>query len=377
MFEYFTPITGTIGGSMIGLSAASLLLLNGDVLGASGIMASIFLNPMKVLTNPTELWKIAFLTSFLVVSTMIPAHLTSDTRSIEDPTVPVPSAFAYALAGFLVGFGTRLGNGCTSGHGVCGLGRLSPRSFIAVLVFMATGITTSILTAPTTTMVSPEYTALLRGRQQQEPSQPFAGNSITIAIVIIFLTLLQRGPNEKKGGGAIIQAIDSNNRKVQGAVVAGGLFAAGLAISGMVIPSKLHGFLNVTTIVNGGTWDPTLATVLGAAVLISFLSYQFVPNFAMTKKLTLNHPLMLVGKAGNTSTNSTTTTTFNVPTNRSIDFNLLLGEALFGIGWGLGLLCPGPALYHVAVGNPMVLYRWMPLFAVGSAMAQWIKDRQQ
>jgi uncharacterized membrane protein YedE/YeeE len=355
MFEYFTPIAGTIGGSMIGLSAVSLLLLNGDILGASGIAASVLLSPRKALSNSHDLWKIAFLTTFLIVSSLIP-HFALDVRSSEDTSVPIPSSFAYSLAGLLVGFGTRLGNGCTSGHGVCGMGRNSGRSFVAVLTFMATGIATSILTAPTSSLA--EYTSILRTQDRVvEPFNPVVGYALALFMATALLTLPLRVLQQK---GAMH---DSDKAKVPGAVIAGGLFAGGLAISGMVLPSKLFGFLNGTGIADG-TWDPTLATVLGAAVTVSFLSYQFVPKFGVfpNSKKVLNHPLMA--------------TTFDVPTNRTIDFNLLFGEAIFGVGWGIGLLCPGPALYHVAVGNPMVLYRWMPLFVMGSAIAQWLKNRQ-
>lgn len=344
---------------MIGLSAASLLLLNGDILGASGVAANLLINPKKTLSNPTDLWKIAFLATFLVVSSLIP-QFAVDIRSIEDPNVFIPSSLAYALGGLLVGFGTRLGNGCTSGHGVCGLGRRSPRSFTAVLTFMASGMITSILIAPTSPLA--EYTSILRSQRQDIPFQPLVGYSIALLLVTALLTLPQRVSQQK----GVIQ--DSDKFKVPGAVLAGGLFAGGLAFSGMVVPSKLYGFLNITGITDG-TWDPTLATVMGAAVVISFLSYQLVPKFGIfpnsTKKFTLSHPLMLFES-----------NTFDVPTNRSIDYNLLFGEAIFGIGWGLGLLCPGPALYHVAVGDPMVLYRWLPLFVFGTVVGQWVKNRK-
>jgi uncharacterized protein len=340
---------------MIGLSAASLLLVNGDILGASGIMAGILTNPEKSLSESTTLWKIAFLASFLIVSVFMP-QFGLDRRSLEDPNVPIPSSFAYALAGLLVGFGTRLGNGCTSGHGVCGLGRASPRSFVAVLTFMATGIATSILTSPTSPLA--EYTSVLRTEDQVVAPFHRGGGYAAIVFMVTMLLTLRSRVLKQKGGFQ-----DSEKSKVPGAVFSGGLFAAGLAVSGMVVPSKLYSFLNATTIADG-TWDPTLVTVLGSAVAVSFLSYQYVPNHGVifSSKMALKHPI----KAS----------TFEVPTNRTIDFNLVCGSAIFGIGWAIGLLCPGPALYHVATGNPMVLLRWMPTFVLGSVIAQWIKNRK-
>lgn len=356
MFDYFTPITGTIGGSMIGLSAASLLLLNGDILGASGTLANIFTNPKKAMSDPTSLWSLAFLTTFLIISASMP-QFALDLRSSEDPNVSIPSAFAFALGGLLTGFGSRLGNGCTSGHGVCGLGRRSPRSLVAVLTFMATGIATSVFVTSPTSFLS-EYTSMLRtdGREIV-PFDPRLGYFVALFMATALATLPMRASSKDQGG-----IRDSDKAKVPGAVLAGGLFAGGLAVSGMVIPSKLYSFLNATGFADG-TWDPTLLTVLGSAVVISFLSYQLVPNFAVftNSEKALSQPI----KAS----------AFKVPTNCMIDFNLVCGEAIFGIGWALALLCPGPALYHVAVGNPMVVFRWMPFFAVGSIMAEWFKKR--
>ena len=346
MFDYFTPITGTIGGSMIGLAAASLLLLNGNMLGASGIMHNLIANPKDAFTNSSNLWSLAFLTTFFIVSVLMP-QFALDLRSSEDKTVHVPSPFAYAVAGLLVGFGSKIGNGCTSGHGVCGLGRRSPRSFTAVLTFMVTAIITSILTSPTSSLAA--YTSILRMvGHEVVPFSPRAGRAVALFMVAALVTLPMR-------------ASDADKAKVPGAVLAGGLFAGGLAISGMVVPSKLYAFLNAVGIADG-TWDPTLLTVLGSAAVISFLSYQFVPNFGVfsNSPTAWSRPLRA--------------STFQVPTNRRIDFNLIFGEAIFGIGWALGLLCPGPALYHMAVGNPMVLFRWMPAFVLGSVLGCWINS---
>lgn len=116
MTEYFTPITGLAGGSLIGLSAATLLIFNGDILGASGLMSSIFTTPQKAFQDPSQLWKSTLVSTFLLTSTYIlgPRFMVDD-RSNNDESVPIPSQFGYALAGLLVGLGTRLSNGCTSG----------------------------------------------------------------------------------------------------------------------------------------------------------------------------------------------------------------------------------------------------------------------
>lgn len=114
--ELFTPISSLVGGSLIGLSAGSLLIFNGDVLGASGILNSVVTTPHETFRQPSLFWKSTLLSSFLVTSTVLfgPAYAI-DTRAETDAGVPIASAIAFSLSGFLVGLGTRLGNGCTSG----------------------------------------------------------------------------------------------------------------------------------------------------------------------------------------------------------------------------------------------------------------------
>jgi hypothetical protein len=112
MFDSFTPMTGLIGGSMIGLSAATMLLLNGDILGFSGIMSSIYTAPKHALQDPHYLWRFTFVLSFMIMSIFL-SSLSDDPKSSSDPSVPIPSSIAYTLAGLFVGYGTRMGNGCS------------------------------------------------------------------------------------------------------------------------------------------------------------------------------------------------------------------------------------------------------------------------
>lgn len=122
------------GGALIGGAAALLLLLNGRIAGVSGIVGSL-LEP----TTSDRAWRIAFVVGMLatgaVSSLLVPTAVGASVRSF--PLVIV--------AGLLVGYGTRLGNGCTSGHGVCGISRLSGRSLAATLMFMGTGVLTATL----------------------------------------------------------------------------------------------------------------------------------------------------------------------------------------------------------------------------------------
>jgi uncharacterized protein len=125
----FTPISAFIGGLLIGLSASAMLLFNGKVAGISGIFAGV-LRPVKA----DSLWRTCFIGGLVVGGLILRCLLPN---AFDFGTLR--SLGALTVAGLLVGFGTRLGNGCTSGHGVCGVARLSIRSIAATATFMATG----------------------------------------------------------------------------------------------------------------------------------------------------------------------------------------------------------------------------------------------
>ncbi len=129
-----THLAALLGGLLIGLSAATLLLLNGRIAGISGLVAG--------LGRPGErrLADLAFLLGLILGPPLFA------TLAGHWPLMRIEASWpVLAVAGLLVGFGTRLGSGCTSGHGVCGLARLSPRSLVAVPVFLATGMLTVAL----------------------------------------------------------------------------------------------------------------------------------------------------------------------------------------------------------------------------------------
>ena len=142
----FTPIESSLGGLLIGLSAAVLLLCYGRVLGFSGILAQSTI-PFASAKLPA-MWRLLLVLGLVVggiICTAIPAS------GFPYATIDVNEGI-YVLGGVAVGLGASVGNGCTSGHGICGLGRLSPRSFVAVMTFMASAFVTAIVTIsePTT-----------------------------------------------------------------------------------------------------------------------------------------------------------------------------------------------------------------------------------
>ncbi|NVK35480.1 MAG: YeeE/YedE family protein [Rhodobacteraceae bacterium] len=129
----FTPFLSLAGGALIGLASVALMAFHGRIAGINGILGGLLDGP-KSEGLPT---RIAFLVGMIAAPTAILAV----TGEMPQITVPV-SNLMLAIGGFIVGFGTTMGSGCTSGHGVCGIARLSPRSIIATLMFMASTLVT-------------------------------------------------------------------------------------------------------------------------------------------------------------------------------------------------------------------------------------------
>ena len=341
-------------------------------------------------------WKLVFLSSFLLLSNVVlGTYFTDDERLGTDPSIPVVSIYGYLLAGVFVGFGTKLGNGCTTGHGICGMARLSKRSIVAVCTFMASAFGTATLTAPDNQATS-KGTEFLRTDTAPVLFNRWIGFGVSMPFVVatfvaIYFNFFKSKQEDKSGQAQDLEegAKDvapsertiiyvsseypsseelqeqqdqkkDNYGKLIPAFLAGALFAVGLAVSGMVLPSKVFGFVNLYLFAVG-TYDPTLITVMAGGCIISMISYQFVNSFSLIPNNRYARECPLV------------TSKFSVPTNTMIDAHLIIGALCFGIGWGLGGLCPGPAMYLAATGTIPVIICWWPAFLVGSFVAQRIK----
>jgi len=130
-WAHFTPYASLTGGIILGVASAIFILVNGRILGISGILGGLM--PPKL---GDTLWRISFLLGLLVAPTVF--HVVVPAQYITAPRIDATDMMVV-IAGLLVGIGTRYASGCTSGHGVCGLSRLSPRSLVATLSFMGTG----------------------------------------------------------------------------------------------------------------------------------------------------------------------------------------------------------------------------------------------
>ena len=132
----FTPVSAAIGGALIGLATTLLMLLTGRIAGISGIFSGC----LGFSSIDDKSWRIAFIAGLLL------APLAAGLVGHPMPVPKMPASWGIVVAaGLLVGFGTRLSGGCTSGHGVCGIARLSARSFAATAIFMATAVVVVVL----------------------------------------------------------------------------------------------------------------------------------------------------------------------------------------------------------------------------------------
>ena len=248
---------------MIGLAAGTLLLGNGDIMGASGIVSSVILSPRATFKDSASRWKILFVSSFIVTASLFsrftetPDFITDEKSTIAGlkDLVPVVSNLGYVLAGLLVGFGTKLGNGCTSGHGICGLARFSKRSFAAVITFMSTGILAASVVSSDGFLS--QYLRVANTEANLDNFFPNADSkyaagiigalSVAASIPVLLsrcgkstYTEISTDENDSR------KLIEKNNaRKSPVAMVAASMFSVGLGISGMTKGYKIFNFLDL------------------------------------------------------------------------------------------------------------------------------------
>ncbi|KAG1677251.1 hypothetical protein FOA52_013450 [Chlamydomonas sp. UWO 241] len=314
----FTPGHAAFGGLVIGMAVAMQLLLTGRVLGMSGAVKGI-------VQRTPGLWRYAFVGGMLVAS--VPLAML-----VPSSFVPLPDTYTYVRAlggGLLVGLGSALGNGCTSGHSICGMSRFSVRSIIYTVVYMAAGAVGAALTG----------------------SLAASGVPTDVAPALVWPTLEVLTPQLQiaAAGAAAFAALafagshmGASKAKLEGiaTLAVGGVFASGLAFSGMTLPAKVAGFLS--PLLRG--WDASLAFVMGGALVVGSIAYQSVLGGTKLLPPSLRSIPVPGGKPGAPLLLSS----YNLPSGNVIDPKLLTGGVLFGAGWGISGMCPGPAIVAFA-----------------------------
>lgn len=327
---------GVIGGVIIGISATYMLAHHNKISGISGIVETALhpLNRDRRGHDCSGLWSWSYIAG-LLTSGYAMAVAQPEVFGSASSAAASLSPLGVATAGVLTGFGTRLGSGCTSGHGICGLPRRSLRSLTAVMTFMVTGATTAFLTrAYKDSSLSVLFS--VEGVSKIIPGWSASSDLAMISRPLVFIV----------GGAFIAHRMIAVKRKtaslkdetLQSApsiihdeptikehfltFSAGALFALGLTLSGMTDPDRVVAFLDFSG-PNG--WDPTLAGVMGGGVLFNRVSFEYMRRNGIGAEC----------KGFKFDKDAA---------NLNIDWKLLCGSGIFGIAWGLGGMCPGPAL---------------------------------
>lgn len=333
---------GVLGGCMLGLSSSLFLLLTGQITGLSGIAEGL-------VSSKGEDWHGSYVLGLCLSGTTM-SLLFKDRSNFDDYTSML-STEMIVVAGLLTGFGTRLGSGCTSGHGLCGLPRRSLRSLVAVATFMSTGAITAYicnLPAVRPSLISP-HTGTLPRHQYLQP-----GTSIAVIAMIagrylnLFDAISSKDPSQGK-------AMRSSLSVHAASLLCGFSFGVGLIVSGMCSPNRVIRFLDFSS---SEGWDPTLISVLMSGVLINSVSFHVFKYWS--KLQVVCEPRRDLGASLHMGL---------VRPNLEINWRLLLGSALFGVGWGIAGICPGPGLVSLgALSEGATVF--MPSVFIGMVMKQ-------
>ena len=312
----FTPVTAAIGGALLGLSSSVLLHQTGRWAGASSIYRGA---TQMALGSWQQTW-IAGVMSAVALARLTQAPWLAQylgANAVDSPLAEV------IFASLLIGAGTRLANGCTSGHGIMGVPRLALRSIVATGTFMFTGVLAATFLRP---MLFTEAT-------------PGAGAS-----ALLPKELAAVGNVALVAACAYSLALDLKRHVWAGAVTfaCGLTFGLGLLVSGMVEAEKILGFLNIRPLLSpdttGRQWDPSMIVVMCSALAANALTF----NLWLIPKGTQHHDGQDAAIEG---------FKYTLPKATKVTAALVVGSALFGVGWGLSGICVGPAIANAAKGG--------------------------
>ncbi|OJD10698.1 hypothetical protein ACJ73_09718 [Blastomyces percursus] len=321
----FTPVDTVLGAVLLHQGSSGLLQHNGRIFGISSLLSGSVVKPSR-----DNLPIVGGL-----VSSIIPIYYFAPSLLPTYP--PLGATWEAALAtlatGFAVGWGTKNESGCTSGHMLCGLSRLSPRSAIATSVFFITALITSNLrnTIPACPGGQPCYL----------PSYP----SPERTAFMLGAVLLAQFTNS-----IIVPRLPkSKNSTTMYNYIAGLQFGLGLLISGLANPAKVLGFFSWF---DWSKFDPSLALVMLFAVVPNLISYM---------KLRTEYG------DENGKKPPTLAEKFQLPTATlaDIDWRFIAGGIAFGVGWGLNGVCPGPGLLRTVLQPKWGLF-WMGGYMLGA-----------
>ncbi|KAJ3775428.1 hypothetical protein FB446DRAFT_763412 [Lentinula raphanica] len=321
-----TPLTSVLGGIGLSLPVYSLMILNGNVFGISG-----FVHRAVRGNKEAMIATIGLITGGVIVGAI-------EGKGPETSSLSLPGLL---LSGFLVGLGTKLSNGCTSGHMLAGLSRFSKRSIAATAIFFCTAVATTKLLHPRTYLPTnlPDYSLNTTDKTL------LMTQTIPLLISVLlysYASMSYFNPDHHtnpKGRELrpVARLIALMSTTVE--------FALALRLSNLADPKKVTAFLLLPS---HPAFDPSLAFLAIGALPLGAVLYHLFRN---SEQAALGGP-WAIPKAGH------------------VDSRLVLGSVLFGIGWGTSGLCPGPAVINLgralSTGSPLAnwLY-WSCAFVIG------------
>lgn len=230
--------------------------------------------------------------------------------------------YTFIISGLLVGLGMRMSKGCTSGHGLNGLALLSPGSFVSIILFMVFGFAFGNLCYYTDFLRVPKGETDYWGDDYTD-AWDWIAIALFAATIIIQVVLIIRAQNKLEFVATYTIGI---------------IFALGLMISGMSRTFKVIGFLTFNN-----NWDPSLAFVMGFGVLLNLFTFRYIKKNQEKPRITEE---------------------WNLRPEVPLSMRTFIGASLFGVGWGMGGLCPGPGMLNFFVLNKGLLWN----IACGLAM---------